>query len=235
MRTKICLTTIILTLMTVLSACAPDESLPRMLNVQGSAQAILTPDIAYISIGVHTEHEDAVEAVADNTAQAQEIHQSLTALGLDSRDIQTTNFSIYPQEQWSPEGERQGVLFMVDNTVYVTMRDLTKIGEILDAVVKAGANSIYGITFDVSDKTSMLADTRQAAIENARTQAEEIAQAAGVELGPIQSINFYGGYPVPVYEGKGGGAMMYEAAGQVPVSPGQMVITVDVNLTYEIR
>jgi uncharacterized protein YggE len=128
-----------------------------------------------------------------------------------------------------------GVIFFVDNTVYVTMRDLTKIGDILGEAVKAGANSIYGIQFDVADKTTALASARKSAVENARTQADELAQAAGVKLGSVQNINYYNSYPVPVMADDKGGGMMTNQAASVPITPGQLTFTVDVNIVYAIQ
>jgi len=118
--------------------------------------------------------------------------------------------------------------------VRVTVRDLDNIGELLNAAVEAGANSIYGVQFDVEDDESARSDARQAAVDDAQKQAEELAEAAGVGLGRVQSISTYGGIPVPLYEGKGGAGPMSLAA-EVPISPGQLMLTVDVNVVYEIR
>ncbi len=237
MRTKLFSLIAVLVMAVVLGACVsvqPATQLtPRSMSVNGSAQVMLTPDLAYISIGVHTENPDAKEAVAANNAQAQKITDAIKALGVDAKDLQTTNFSIYPQQQYDNEGNLTGTTFVVDNTVYVTLRDLAKIGDTLQAAVDAGANNIYGIQFDVADKTAALAQGRKAAVENAKTQAEELAQASGVTLGAVQSINFYNSYPIPtVMDGKGGAAAMQAA---VPISAGQLTITVDVNIVYEIK
>lgn len=104
----------------------------------------------------------------------------------------------------------------------------------MGSVVEAGANSIFGIQFDVANKTQALSEARKLAVENAQVKAEELAQAAGVPLGEIQSINEFGGVPVPVFEGQGGGG--FEAtAEQVPVNLGQLSLTVEVTVTYHIR
>lgn len=236
-RKHVILTSIMLVLVVVLSACsvpaaAPaTQPAPRTLSVNGNAQAAITPDIAYINIGVHSENVDAKEAVASNNAASQGVADALKAQGVDAKDILTTNFSIYPQDEFGPDGQKIGSKFVVDNTVYVTLRDLTKIGDILGAAVQAGANSINGITFDVADKTPYLAEARKAAVDNAYQQAQELAKAAGVELGQVQSINYYSAYPAPVamdMKAVGGGA-------GVPVSAGQMTVNVDVNVVYEIK
>ncbi len=237
MRTKLLALSFVLILALVISGCsvkAVPPATPPSINVNGSAQVTLAPDIAYISIGVHTENANATEAVSGNNSQAQAVVDAIKAVGIDVKDIRTSNFSITPQQQFDDKGKLTGITYVVDNTVYVTLRDLTKVGDVLTAAVSAGANTIYGITFDVQDKTTALASARQTAVANARTQAEELAQAAGVKLGAVQSINYYNSYPM-MADGKGGGAAMSAvAAPSVPVTPGQLTFTVDVNIVYAI-
>lgn len=217
-------------------AAANEESkqVYRTLTVTGSGMAYLTPDIAYVNLGVHSEGANAAETVADNNAQTAKILDALKAFGIAEKDIQTVNFSIYPQQQYDTEGKPTGELrYVVDNTVYVTVRDLAKVGDLLDAAVKAGANNVYGIQFDVADKSKAMSEARKAAIANARSIAEELAVVAGVSLGDVQTINVYGGSAPFVVQAK-----MVEAsyaADSVPVQPGQLTITVEVNIVYEIR
>ncbi len=205
----------------------------RTIAVSGSANVQLTPDIAYVYIGVHTENANASDAVSSNNSQAQKVMDALKAQGIDAKDIQTTNFSIYPSQQTGPNGENKGILYVVDNTVYVTVRNLAKIGDILGAATDAGANSINGIQFDVVDKTDALSEARKAAVADASKTAQQLASAAGVTLGDVQSITYNtNGTPIPMFAGKGA-AMI--AAPSVPVSSGQLTLTVDVSIVYAIR
>jgi uncharacterized protein YggE len=206
----------------------------RTLTVMGSAESILTPDIAYIYIGVHTENAAAKTAISNNNTDAQKVITALKAAGVADKDLRTTNFSVYPNQQVGANGESKGITYVVDNTVYVTVRDLTKLGAILDAATGAGANSISGIQFDVADKNSALSDARKSAIANARQLADETAQAAGVTLGPIQSINYSSAsQPIPFFAAKS--AATLDSANSVPVSAGQLTLTVDVTIVYEIQ
>lgn len=207
---------------------------PRTINVTASGKVLLTPDIAYVNIGVHTEDKAAAEAVAANNELAKKVIEAIKATGVDGKDIQTMNFSIYPQQVVDSEGKPTGELrFIVDNTVYVTVRKLDALGGMLDAAIKAGANTVNGISFDVVDKTSALSEARKQAVANAQAQASELAQAAGVSLGAVQTINAYGSAtPVPVYEAK---AASFMANSTVPVETGQMTITVEVNIVYAIQ
>lgn len=237
MRTKLLIPSIFIIAALALSACSASISIgqaqPRTINVTGNSQVIMTPDIAYVSIGVHSEAASAAEAVAANNTQTQAVIEAIKAQGVDAKDIQTTNFSVYQQQQTSPNGEVTGTVFMTDNTVYVTMRDIAKIGTILDASVKAGANSIYGITFDVQNKEAAMASGRDEAMADAQAQAEQLASGAGVKLGAVQNISYYSSSPSPIYydnkaAAAGGGA-------NVPISPGQLTLTVSVGVTYGIK
>ena len=241
MKTKSMFVAAVALLALVLSACGPttinQEAQPvvRTISVTGSGQANLVPDIAYLYLGVHTEKPTASEAMAENNAQTQSMIDALTKFGIDKKDIRTTNFSIYPQDKYDPQtgtptGEK---VYSVDNTVYVTVRDLKQLGDLLDTVVAAGANTINSIQFDVADKAEAIKTARAEAVKDAQAQAQELADSAGVTLGEIQALGFYDSQPYPMYEGKGGGAVAQSAA--VPIQPGQLTFTVTVNATYAIK
>lgn len=226
----------------VVSACGPttiNQAAPenlRTLNVSGVGVVYLTPDIAYINIGVNTQRENASEAVDLNKVQTNAVIQSIRDFGVDSKDIRTTNFSIWSNPRYDEFGQISGTTYSVDNTVNVTVRDLDKLGDLLDAAINAGANSIYSIQFDVADKTKATEEARDQAVKDAKAEAEGLAQAAGVQLGEIQSISYYESSPTPFFEGRGGGgAGAAEASVPVPIQPGQLAISVTVTLVYTIK
>jgi uncharacterized protein YggE len=241
MRSKFLLViTIFAVLALGLSACgsAPTrQENPRTVSVTGSGSVSITPDIAYISIGVHTESPTASEAVDDNNAQTQKVIDSLVKSGVAAEDIRTSNFSIWPNQYYDDMGQSAGTYYSVDNTVNVTIRDLTKMGELLDAAITAGANTIYSISFDLADKSADMAKARDLAVKNAQAQAAELAAAAGVELGEIQSISYYdsGAYPYTDYGYGYGGGGGEGAAMAVPINPGTLNLTASVNISYFIK
>jgi uncharacterized protein YggE len=243
MRKYIVLTVIAILAMS-LAACSPvvipaastnpNQPAPRTISVNGTGMVTVTPDIAYISIGVHTEADAATDAVSQNNTLTQKVIDALKALGVAEKDIRTTNFSIYPNQRYDNNGLPLPMTYVVDNTVNVTVRDLTKMGQMLDAAVKAGANTVNSIQFDVEDKTSAMSDARVAAVKDAQKQAQELAQAAGVTLGDVQTITYYDNTPVPYTAyGKGGG--MVADAASVPVSPGTSQLTASVSIIYLIK
>ncbi len=243
MRTKFIILVAIMLASLALSACGPATIVAnpappqRTLDVMGTGMVYLTPDIAYINIGVHSEKDTATAAVADNNLQTQQVIAAIKATGISDKDIKTSNFSIYPNTQYDPQtSQKIGTTYVVDNTVNVTVRDLTKLGDMLDAAVKSGANNVNSIQFDVFDKTEALKQARTQAVKDAQSQAQQLAGDAGVTLGDIQSISFANSIPTPILDtfGKGGGGAAM-AAPSVPIQSGQMVLTVTVNMAYAIK
>lgn len=228
----------------ILGACAPqgqvaapvaggtNQPAPN-ISVTGSGQVNVTPDIAYINVGVRSEGDTVSEALELNNQQAQSIKETLMAEGVAEEDIQTSSFNIYPQSEYDFQGQPTRDFFSVENVVYVTVRNLDNLGQTLDAVARSGANNIYGINFDVQDKTEAQTAARELAVESARRQAQELAEAAGVTLGGLVSVSTAQAAPSPYYGyayGMGGGG-----EGAVPIASGQMQISAQVTLVYAIQ
>jgi hypothetical protein len=238
MNKKLSLMIVSLMLLGLLAACSP-SAVPaqpenvRSMNVSGTGRVTLVPDIARINIGVRTEADLVSDALDDNTRQANAIAKELKDLGIAEEDIQTSNFNVYPAERYDPmTGTVQGRYFVVENTVNVTVRDLSSLGSALSAVVEAGSNTIYGISFDVEDREAAVEEALKLAIEDAKAKAQAIAADAGVKLGDLISINVYSGNaPITYYDAKGGAY----AEANVPIAAGTLSIVMDCSLTYEIK
>ena len=242
MRTKFLFVSAILLAAVALSACggttvvsnpAPPQ---RILSVTGTGLVYLTPDVAYINIGVRTEQPTASEAVSANNTQTQQVVNALKNSGVDAKDIRTTNFSIYPNTPYdSQTGKPGSTTYVVENTVYVTVHQLDKLGDLLDATVQAGANNVNSIQFDVADKSTALQEARDQAVKDAQTQAQGLASASGVTLGNVQTISFTNSIPQPVMNVFSKSAGLNAAPAAVPISAGQLTLTVTVDMTYEIK
>lgn len=222
----------------ILAACQPvtpppqGTNFPPQISVSGTGKVYLVPDIAYVYIGVRSQADDVATALSQNNAQAQAIANTLKERNVAPEDIQTTAFNVYPQQEYLPSGETGKTFYVVENTVFVKVRDLSNLGTLLDAVVRSGANSINGISFDVQDRASAEAEARKLAVEDAKAKAVELAALSGVELGELYSVSVYSsGGAMPVFEAKGGAA--YDSA--APIAAGQLVIQADANMTYYIK
>jgi len=237
-KNKILILIFSMILVVSLAACAGgnpanDQKVPHPISVTGSGQVYLTPDVAYINIGVKSQADKVADALKKNNDQAAGVASALKDIGVDAKDIQTSAFNVYPQQEFGPNGEVTKTFYVVENTVYVTVRNLQSLGQMLDAVVQNGANTINSIQFDALDKTKAMSEARKLAVQDAHNQAQELADAAGVKLGPLTSLSVYmSSGPMPAFQGKGGASA--NSASQVPVSAGQLIITMDANMVYEI-
>lgn len=212
------------------SAQAQAVSGMRQITVVGSGEVRVTPDTASVQIGVDTTAPTTQDALAQNTAQANAIIEKIKALGVAEKDIQTSGFNIYPT--YSDDG-RQVTGYTVSNQVNVTIRDLAQAGNLLDQVVQAGANRIYGVSFTVADPAATLAQARDKAVTDAKARADQLAQGSGATVGQVLVISENVGsspvVPLPVME------RAVAADSSVPMQAGEQSYTAQVQVTYELR
>ena len=219
-------------------AQAPDPADPadrRTLSVTGHGDASAEPDMATIRIGVENQAETPTAALEQNSAEIERVIGEIEAAGIAPKDIQTANFAVRPiYAHVEPEQteEPRVVAFRVSNEVIARVREIDRLGEVLASVVEAGANQINHLAFGIEDESSLRADARRAAMEDARQVAELYAEAAGVGLGPILSIDERQQGPVPVEHPM----MALEAAdrGSVPIRRGETTLSATVDVVWEI-
>ncbi|MDQ0392156.1 SIMPL domain-containing protein [Labrys monachus] len=207
----------------------------RSVSVNGEALTSARPDVAFITIGVESTGKDARDVVAANSKSTGDVIAALKADGVDGKDLQTTGFSVRPeidrsQNALASAGTPPAINgYTVSNSVNVTLHDLTRLGEILDKAVTAGANSIDGIQFDVSNQSALLDDARKAAFEDARRKAATYAAASGLKLGRLIELSESTGP-------RGGGLYRAKAmtAAAVPVESGESTLGVSVSARFEL-
>jgi uncharacterized protein len=203
------------------------------ISVSGSGQASGTPDVAYINLGVDTVDPDVGQAVENANTEMAAIIAALTDAGVDPKDIQTTNFNVYPEDRYDQNGQPTGErVYHVQNSLTVTVRDIANVSTVIEAGLDAGADSINGLNFGIDDTADLEQEARLNAIADARQRAEQLAAAFGVTLGdPIIISEVTGGYyppPMPMMAQAGmGGA-------DVQITPGQLQVSVQVNVTFAI-
>ena len=208
----------------------------RSITVNGQGEAAGTPDRATINAGVQTMAPTVAESARENQAIVERIMKALANEGVAADDIQTADYSIWPEQRHDPRGSGETMItgYRVNNSVRVTVKDVDRLGKIIAAVTDAGANAIHGIGFGVEDKTALEAQARAAAMADARNRAEALAELAGVELGEVLRISMSpgGGYPVPMM---GGRMEMAQSTSAPGISTGQLSVSVQVHVVYGIR
>ncbi|WP_210527883.1 SIMPL domain-containing protein [Rubellimicrobium arenae] len=217
-----------------LAAQEAGNALPRVIQVVGEGRATSVPDMARVSLGVAHQAQTAREAMDAMSQGAGAILGRLGTEGIAQNDIQTGQLMLEPAYDYNtPDGTPKMIGFTATQMLDVTVRDLGKLGEVLDAVVTDGANRVNGVSFDLSDPEAAADEARRDAVADARDRADLYAQAAGVGLGEIVSISEASVYapPMPMYDARGvaGGA-----AASVPVAPGSLSVTASVTVTFAI-
>jgi uncharacterized protein YggE len=205
------------------------------VNGQGKVTAI--PDVANVSLGIEAQATTVSEAQAEAASAMDKVMNALTKNGVAKKDIQTQYFNISKITRWDDKNQQEVVLgYRVTNTVAAKIRDIEKTGTIIDAAALAGGdltriNSIY---FSIDDPTDYHKEARDKAMADANNKAEQLANLSGVKLGKSTYIseNLY--FPPPIYRG----APMMEGAAvpapATPISPGEMEVTLSVQVVYSI-
>jgi uncharacterized protein YggE len=199
----------------------------RTLSVVGEGAIAAKPDMAQINIGVETSAPTATEATKENDDKMTGVINTLKALGIADKDIQTTNYSISP-EYSSQQGETNQITgYRVSDTVQVTVRNLDNVGTVLDQVTQAGANNVFGISFGIENPATLQTEARAQAFADAQARAEDLARLGDVQLGEILSISeSSGGGPVPVVN---------TLSSAAPIQPGQTEVRAQIQVTYAIQ
>jgi uncharacterized protein len=214
---------------------AIQNQVPRTVSVSGRGRVDGQPDMAVISLGVRTEDENAADALSQNNTQMQSLISALRNGGVAQADIRTLTIQLYPRYQPPPASDPGGPVvvngFIATNMVEVTVRDLDNLGVLLDDAVQAGGNQVEGIRFDISDQSALLDEAREAAMQDARHKAEQLANLSGARLGVVMTIIEASSTPVPFLRELSAQA----ADSSVPVSPGMQTIDVTIQVTWELQ
>jgi uncharacterized protein YggE len=220
-------------LMPVLAAPAlAQASPPRTLTMTGTGSAKAAPDMADISAGINSEALTAAAALSANSAGMNSVLAALERLGVARRNIQTSNFSVSPVYASRTPNEAQRLTgYRVSNQLHVILEDAARVGAVLDALVTAGANQMNGLNFTFKDPAPLLARARADAVADARLRAQQYAAAAGLTLGPIQSLSEGGAEtPRPMYR-----VLAMAAPAPPPIEAGEESVSATVTIVWEIR
>lgn len=206
---------------------------PPAISVTGEAHISVPPDRASVDAGVATDAKTAREASQANNTEMTKVLAALKAANIDPKDIQTSRLSLQPQYAPSRTGPSTPIVgYRASNRVTVRIHDVSKVADIIDTLVGAGANDIGNVNFAVSQASKLLDDAREKAVADARRKAEIYAKAAGVTLGAPLSIAEEGA-PQPVFRAKIAAPMA--VAMPTPIAQGEETLSVSVAVTWAIK
>ena len=215
-----------------------EAEVKNTISVSGTGEIWAKPDLALIDFSVVGEKKTVIEAMAENTKKMNSVIEAIKSQGVEEKDLKTTNFSISPRYEWYekseiyPAGKRVLVGYEVNQTLQVKIRDLTKIGNIIQVATEAGANQVGDLRFMIDKQDELKSQARKEAIEKAKVMAKEIAGQLGVKLVKITNFSENATAPIPypyfMERAMGGGAETPQ------IQTGENKIEVQVSITYEI-
>lgn len=204
--------------------------------VNGEGKATAVPDVAILRLGIEAQEPTVAEAQAQANDAMDKVMTALTDEGVAEKDIQTRYFNIQKVTRWDNDKQQETVIgYQVTNMVTAKIREIKKTGTVIDAVAAAGGDltRVDSVGFTVDDPTGYYKEARQKAVADAEAKAKQLADTAGVKLGKPTYISESSSVPGPIYRQD-----MVAAAGapavETPISPGEIEITTNIQLAYEI-
>lgn len=205
-----------------------------LLTIAASAEASRAPDIATVSTGVVTQSVEANTAMRNNAVKMDKVMAALRAAGIAEHDIQTSGINLNPQYKYADNQPPTIVGYQASNSVNVKVRELGKLGKVLDTLVAQGANQINGPTFGIDKPDAAYTEARIAAVKKAQAQAQTYADTLGLRVLRIISINEGGSsqpQPMPVMRMMAAAAPMEK---DTAVAAGETAVSVSVDIVFEL-
>lgn len=218
-------------------AHAQDGSGQRTVTVTGYGYATGVPDIVRVGLGVEAVNTDIADAMDDVNTRMDAVIQTLQDAGVAPEDIRTEYFNISQDYSYSPMASSSdaagGTPYRVSTTVRVTVRDASRVGELISAAVDAGANLVNYVEFDISDSAALESEARTGAVADARARAEELAGLVGATVGEaVDVVEGSNVYPLSNRMDYGG---MGAATSDAAISQGTLSVTMSVTITYVLQ
>lgn len=205
------------------------------LSLSAHGESKVAPDKATISLGVQTDAPTAQAAIAANAEKMSRVIAALKKGGLSDKEIQTSNLSLNPQYVYQENLPPRLTGYQANNQVIITVRELSRLGRIVDATVNAGADNVGGVSFGIEDSTEAENAARLEAVRDLRAKADLYAQATGYRVARLVTLNEGASYaPPPAPPPMPMMARAESAKFDTSVSPGELTVRVDISATYEL-
>lgn len=205
--------------------------------VSGTGKVTVTPDIASLRLGIEVMDISVADARDKAAVAMQNVMDTLAAQGIETKDIQTEYFSIYPVTTWDRDtGKEINESYRVSNTVTVKIRNIENVGMVIDAVADAGGDytRVNSINFSVDDPSAYYEEARQAAMADAKAKAQQLASLSGVSLGNATYVS-ESTYTAPIAMRAESAVYAGDASYPTSISPGEMDVTISVQIAYAIK
>ncbi len=222
--------------MTAAAQSAPSIAVPSdatLLSVSASADVKRAPDVASIGAGVVTQAADANAAMRANAEQMQKVMAAIRAAGIADKDIRTSGINLSPQYRYAENQPPAITGYQASNNVDLKVRDLGKLGKVLDALVASGANQVNGPSFEIDQPDAVQDEARRAALDKAQARAQMYAKSLGLQVRRIVSISEGGGFNPPMPMPMVRMAAMAKDAG-TEVSPGENTVSASIDVVFEL-
>jgi uncharacterized protein YggE len=218
-----------------LATLAADDARPRTVNVSGMGEVAAEPDLARVTLGVEARKPTLAEARTEVSAAIDRVLKLTRELGIDPKQVNATRVQVQPEYNWNPKDRKRVLLgYVVSRQVQVELRDLEKLGPLLERAVDAGSNQVGDPALDSSRRKDLEREAMSLAVQDARLNAEALARAAGVRLGPVRALNgSASGPPMPMFRSR---VAMADAAAppEATYQPGEMRFNASVNAEYDL-
>jgi uncharacterized protein YggE len=218
-------------------AARADEPRPRTVSVSGQGEVSAEPDLAYVTLGVEARRPTMAEARAEVAKTVERVLALCKDLRIDPKLVNATRIQVQPEYSWNDKERKQFLVgYIVSRQVQVELRDLEQLGPLLERAVSAGVNQVGDPVLDSTKRKQLERQAMTLAVQDARANAETLAQAAGVRLGPVRTLNAASSPPVmPMYRSK---MVMADAAAAPPpeasYQPGEMKFNANVSAEYDL-
>ena len=221
-----------------LATALADEPAPRTVSVSGQGEVSAEPDLAHVTLGVQARRPTMAEARKEVATTVDRVLALCKDLKVDPKFVNATRVQVQPDYSWDERNRKQVLLgYIVSREVQVEVRDLEQLGPLIERAVSAGVNQVSDPVLDSTQRKQLERQAMTLAVQDARLNAETLAQAAGVGLGAVRTMSASGAAPVmPMYRAK---MMMADAAAAPPApeasyQPGEMKFSASVSAEYDL-